>query len=809
VDGVLSAIVQDLRFAARGLWRQPGFTAVAVVTLALGIGANSAIFSVVNGVLLRPLPYREPERLVTALHAGRYPVAGGNFLDWRAQSRSFERAAAAQAWGPRQGGTLTGWGRPETIAPALQVTADLFDVLGVPPLMGRTFAPGDDRPGAPRTVVLSHRLWQRRFGGQPDIVGQTLTLDGQGYTVIGVMPAGFEFAPFWIRNAELFVPLDLSARAQDRKGESLRLFARLGPGVTRAQAQAETDAIWRRIDQEHPGTTRPDVVIGSLTEQVVGQVRRPLLVLLAGVGFVLLIACANVANLLLARSGARRREIGIRSSLGASRGRLVRQLLTESLVLALAGAAAGLLLAHWGVSLLAALGPRDLPRLQDITVDGAVLAFTLGVAALTGVLFGTGPALRLTAADVQTALREGGRGSTEGARGGRFRGALVVVEVALALVLMVGAGLMVRSFERLRAVDAGFDPRHVVAVSLPAAAARSEDPEARRALYRAVIQRVRALPGVAEAGGINHLPIGGDIWQRELAVVGAPVPPPGEEPHAVYRIITPGYLPALGLSLRRGRDFTDRDAPGAPGVAIVNEALARALWPGQDPLGKQIRVQDGGPELREVVGVVGDAKQRDWTARPLPEMYLAYLQNPSSTLSLVVRGSGDPAGLGAAVQREIWACDPMLPASRVASMEQVVADALGQPRFHLLLLNLFAAVALLLAAVGIYGVMAQAVSQRTHEIGIRMALGAQAWQVRRMVLRQGMALAAAGAAAGLGAAGALTRLMRALLFEVSPTDPLTFLLLPALLIGVALLACWLPARRAAALPPMAALRSDG
>jgi putative ABC transport system permease protein len=807
---MMAGLVQDLRFAVRGLRRTPGFTAAAVATLALGIGVTTAIFSVVNALLLRPLPYREPDRIVTALHGGNAPVAPADFLDWRAQSRSYQHAAAAQFWGP----TLTARGAPEVIAPAMQVTADLFAVLGVEPLLGRTFRAGDDRPGAAPAVVLSHRLWRQRFAADPHLVGQTLTLDGRGYTVIGVMPRAFEFAPFWVRKAELWTPLDLTSRAQDRRGESLRLFGRLAPGVSRDQAQAETDAIWRRLQARYPADTRADVVLTPVHDKAVGKIRQPLLVLLAAVGFVLFIACANVANLLLARSAGRRREIGIRTSLGARPARLVRQLLTESLVLALAGGAVGVLLAHGGVAALVALGPRDLPRLETVAVDGTALAVTLLVSLLTGVGFGLAPALQLARGTLSGALRDGGRGATEG----RGRGVLVVCQVALALVLLTGAGLMIRSFQRLRAVDPGFRVAHLLSVEVPrpprdplaplTPGEQVDEAERRRGFARELLARIRALPGVEAASAVNHVPISGDVWMTALFVEGAPAPAPGAEPHAVYRVSAPGYVQAAGLTLLRGRDFTDTDGPGAPGVALINEALARALWPHQDPLGQRIRLRDSGPNPRQIVGVVKDARQREWAATPVPELYLPYLQNPSSGLTLVLRTAGEPQALAPAVQRAIAAVDPRLPLARPQVMDQVVAEALGQPRFNLLLLNAFAALALVLAAIGIYGVIAYGVSRRTREIGIRLALGSTSGQVLRLVMGRGLRLTAVGVVLGLGTALVTTRTMAALLFEVNATDGATFAAVAAAVVAVALLATFLPARRATAIDPATALRQD-
>jgi putative ABC transport system permease protein len=805
----MNALGQDIRFALRGLRRNAGFALVAVLTLGIGIGANSAIFTVVDSVLLRPLPYGAPDGIVTVLHGGRSPVAPANYLDWRRESRSFQHTAAAQV-GPARG-TLSGRGRSETLG-TMNVTADLFQVLGVPPLHGRTFRAGEDQPGAAQAAVLSHRLWQRRFGGDPAIVGQTLTIDGRNHTVIGIMPPGFEFPPFWARNAELWLPLDLSARVSDRNGESLRVFARLAPGVTRAQAQAETTKIWQRLEGQFPGLTKADVAVVPLHEKAVGHVRRPLLVLLAGVGFVLLIACANVANLLLARSAGRRKEMVIRASLGAGRGRLVRQLLTESVVLWLLGGALGILLAQAGVDLLLAIGPRDLPRFNTVSVDGAVLLFTLGVSLATGVLFGLAPALRLARTELRASVQE---------RGGKVRAALVASQVAMALVLLMAAGLMIRSFQRLRAVDAGFDPAGVVALNVPLPApdpldrpseeVRARGAARRRAFVEDLLGRLRALPGVTAASVVNHVPLVGDFWLRGLEIEGAPSPPPGHEPRAVYRVSAPGYLATMGMALVRGRDFSARDAPGAPGVAIINETMARSLWPGEDPLGKRIRVRDGGPDPRQIVGVVRDVRQRDWAAAVIPEMYLAYLQNPSTGATVVVRaaaGAGALAAVAAEVQRQMWAVDPTLPASRLEVMERVVSQAIGQPRFQLLLLNLFAAVALLLAAVGLYGVIAYAVSRRTRELGIRLALGASARHVVRMVVGEGMALIAVGVVVGVAAALAATRSMQSLLYGIGATDPLTFALVPLLLAGVGLVACWIPARRATRIDPMVALRQE-
>jgi putative ABC transport system permease protein len=806
---------RDLRFAARGLLRSPGFAAVAVLAIALGIGANSAIFSVVNAVLLRPLPYRDPGRLVTVLHDGeglppaikrQGPASPADFLDWKAQNHVFERMAAAQAGAGNASlsVTLLGRGIPEEL-PVMSVTAELFSLLGVPALLGRTFAAGDDQPGVPRGVVLGYGLWQRRFAADPAVVGQTITLGARTFTVIGVMPPGFQFAPFWYTKAELWLPLVLgdpdNNRLADREGRSLRVFARLAPGVTRAQAQAEMDLVVARLEERYPSTNRHlTVAVDPLHEKMVGGVRRPLLVLLAAVAFVLLIGCANVANLLLARSAARAKEIALRTVLGASRGRLVRQMLAESLLLAVVGGALGVLLAEWGIEALVALGPRDLPRLETIHLDGRVLAFTAGLSLLTGLLFGLVPAWH-AAGDVGAAIKEGGRGATEGLRRNRLRSLLVVSETALALLLLIGAGLMIKSFRRMQAIDPGFDARHLSSLVVQAPAA----PERRRPFFDRLLARVRELPGVTSASAINHLPVGGDVWANNYVVEGRPPPAAGDEPSAVYRASRPGYLATMGIALVAGRDFTALDREGARPVMLVNEAFARASWPDGQALGRHVRIEG---DSYEVVGVLRDARQ-EWTQPAMPEMYLPELQQPArGYLTLVVRTAGDPAGLAAQLQREVRALDADLPPPKVERMDTVIATALWQPRFNLLLLNVFAGLALVLAAVGIYGVMAYSVSRRTRELGVRVALGATAPQVHGLVVGQGMALTGAGVLLGLVASLAATRAMASLLYGVEATDPATFAVIPLVLLAVGFVACWLPARRATRVDPMIALRRE-
>ena len=803
--GLLETLLQDLKFGARTLLKNRGFTFVAVLTLAVGIGANTAIFSVVNAVLLRPLPYRDPARLVTVLHDGWKPVAPANFLDWREQSRSFESVAAAQLWSL----TMTGRERPEQLN-VLQTSAEMFQVLGVDAALGRTYGAGEDRPGREQVVVLGHRLWQRSFGGDRNIVGQQVMLDGASYTVIGVMPSDFQFAPFWATHAEAWLPLNLGERVNDRRGQSLRVFARLRPDVTREQAQAELEAINRRLVEQHPRENEGlTVSVDPLHEKVVGKSRPALLVILGAVGFVLLIACANVANLMLAKAAARRKEIAVRIALGAGRWRVVRQLLTESVMLSLAGGGAGLLLASWSNTALASLGPDTLPRVQTVGLDASVLGFTLGISVLVGLLFGLAPALRSSKTDLTESLKDKSRGSTSDRRHERVRQLLVVGEIALSLMLLVGGGLMMRSFLRLTSVDPGFDPRGVVTATVPLAGARYATDEQRAAFFQRLTTQLSSMPGVKSVSAINHLPLGGDVWTFPFTVEGRPAPSNAERPSAVYRVVCPDYFRTMGAALLKGRDFTERDDASAPSVVIINDALARRQWPGEEPLGQRMTVGGAGNNPREVIGVVRDLKQGEWSSEPKPEMYLPHAQAANARgMTLVVRASSDLPAIEPLIRREVWALDKDLPVSQVTSMEDVVADSVGQQRFNTLLIGGFAAVALLLAAAGVYGVMSYAVAERTHEIGVRMALGARGRDVLGMVIRQGLVLTLLGLAFGLVGALALARVLDSILYEVSATDPLVIGGVAGALLLSALLACYVPARRATKVDPMLALRHE-
>jgi putative ABC transport system permease protein len=810
----LETFLEDIRFGTRMLVKNPGFTIVAVLTLALGIGANAAIFGVVDAVLLRPLAYKDADRLVTILHRGDNPVAVANYIDWRDQSSSFEAMGAADYWSAN----LSGIDSPEHIL-GLSVTQSLLPLLGVEPLLGRLFVAGEDQKGAEHEVILSYGLWQRRFAGDSKVVGKGITLDGQQYTVLGVMPRTFKFAPFWATRAEMWVPNAFGDRIHSREGNSLRIFARLKRDVALSEARAEIATITARLEQKFPGTNR-DVAVTPLKQNVVGQIKAPLLLLLGAVGFVLLIACANVAHMLLARSATRQKEIAVRTALGAPRTRVIRQLLTENLLLAAMGASAGLLLAAWGTRALVALSPAFIPRVDTIRIDNRVVLFLIAVTALTGVVFGLAPAMHASAVNLTDTLKDGGRGGSDGNRRNRLRSFLVASEFALALILLIGAGLMVRSFFALQSIDPGFNPHGVLSMAVSVAGTQESEPHRRAIFYRQLIERVGTLPGVEAAGGINHLPLAGDLWGWPFAIEGRGKSLPGESPMAVYRIVMPGYFETMRLAVLGGREIAASDDASAPGVVLINEKAAREYWPGENPLGKHITFdedQRASPTWLTVIGIVRDAKQGEWAEAPYPEVYLAALQNGgflgereshASYITLVVRTRGNPAALSGLIKNTVWSFDRNLAISEVLTMDDVVAEANAEPRFEMALLAVFAAVALILAAVGIYGVMSYSVERRTREIGIRISLGASRTDVLRLVVRQGMALALAGSAAGIVGALLLSRLMTKLLYGVRPTDPLTFSGVAILLTLVALAANYLPARRATRVDPIVALRYE-
>jgi putative ABC transport system permease protein len=808
----LADLSRDLRHGLRLLARAPGFTAVSVLTLALGIGANTSIFSVVYGVLLRPLPYPEPGRLVALWETDgnrdvrKDTVSYLNFVDLSTRSRTLQDVAVLR-W---QGFNVTGLGDAEQVT-SCPVSSGYFRALGVQPALGRGFTAQEDTPASSPVVVLSYGFWKARMGADPAVLGRPLKLDGESTTVVGVMPQDFTLVQE-ARTPELWTPIGQDPWAPgDRASHVYRAIARLRPGKTLAQAQAELDGIAAGLAAAYPSTNAGrGVNLVPLAEEVTGPVRPVLLLLLAAVGLVLLIACANVSNLLLVRASMRQREMALRTALGASRSRLVRQALAESLLLSLAGGAVGLLLAILGTRVLPGLLPAAFPKAGDIQVDGAVLGFTLALCAVAALAFGLAPAAQAGRFDLRQALQEGGR--TVVVRSRRLRGGLAIAQVALALVLLAGAGLLARSLVRLLSVQPGFDLDGVLSfrVKLPDAKYKAEHRSVE--FFSTLLQRIRALPQVDSAGATTTLPLGkGDIG-TSFRVVGRPEPGPSDEPQARYHAITPGYFEALRIPLVRGRLFNEHDTYDAPGALLINEALARRTFEGEDPVGKTLTVglslDENEPKTFQIVGIVGDVRHKGLDSEPVPEMYVPQAQQNWRFLNLVVRAHTEPLLLAAPIRRILTELDPEVPMYSVRTMDQFLADTYAQRRFSLLLLGSFALLALVLAAVGIYGLLGYSVSQRTQEMGIRMALGAQRRDVFRLVVGEGMLLAAGGAALGLAGALAMTRFLRSMLFGVEPTDWPTFAAVVLLLGGVAFLACALPARKATRLDPLSALRHE-
>jgi predicted permease len=804
---ILDELGQDVRYAWRGLRTSPGFAVTALLTLALGIGANTAIFSVVRGVLLEPLPFVEPDRLVRVWHANpadgitQGAVSEPDFLDWRAQARSAESMGAYFFADGLSGLDLTGEGDPERLSAAL-VADGFFETLGTPAVRGRTFRPEEQVAGNDRFVVLSHGFWVRRFGADPTILGRPLTLNGQSFEVVGIMPPGFTYPAE--RSLDLWVPLSVfgpDAIGRSRGSHFLGVIARLSPGASESRLVQELSAVADRLSREFPENPGWDAVTAlSLRESILGEVRRPLVVLMVAVAMLLLIACVNIASLLLARATGKRRELAVRAALGAGRWRIARQLLTESVMLGVLGGVLGAGLAVVAVRALASAGAGELPRAAAIGIDGPVLAFTFGVSVLCGLLFGLAPTLR-GSANLETTLRAGARGSV-GRPGQRLRGALVVAEVALAVVLVIGAGLATKSFARLMSVDPGFQPENalVATASIPG---RYEGAEARRAYYYGVLDAVRAIPGVHAAGAIRDLPLraNGEMITLDLPGFAGP----GDGPNVQLHQISTDYFKAIGTPLRSGRGFALTDAADTPPVVIVNEELVRRLWPGENAVGKTLQL---GQAEAQVIGVVGNVRQRGLAEPVEPTMYLHALQNFRSRMSIVVRVDGDPARYASAVRQAIWSQDPEQTITGVATLESVVGTAVARPRLLAWLLALFGLIALTLGALGIFGVLAYAVSQRRQEIGVRVALGARPRTVLRLIVGQGMLLAAVGVAIGIGGALLLTRWMQEVLYEIRPTDVATFIQVVVVLATAALLASWLPARRALRIDPVSTLRYD-
>jgi putative ABC transport system permease protein len=812
-------MVNDLRYAVRVLRKNPGFTFAAIVTLMLGVGANAAIFSIVNTVLLKPLPYAAPERLYVAAEFNRenpdrrFNLSSLDFLDWRARTTTFERMAAYVG----TGFTFTGDGEPE-LALGQMATPELFAVLGVRPLLGRVLTADEAEVGKDRVMVLSYGLWKRRFGADPQVVGRTVTANGKPYTIVGVMPATFMFPS---TRYELWVPFALRGNTPqwiNRSSHFLRVVGRLKVGVSGDAAAAEIASIARALEQQYPDTNRNvGGAVTSLNETIVGDVRRALLVLLGAVGFVLLIACTNVTNLLLARASMRQHELAIRTALGAGQARIVRQLLTESVLLYIAGSAGGLLLAAWGLALVKDLGPGELPRLDEVVLDGRVFVVVLLVSLVTAIAFGLLPALHSASPEVTTRLKSATRGGTGGRERSRMRAVLVVSEVALSLVLLVGAGLALKSFVRLQSVDTGFDTTRILTFGAPLS--ESQYPDARRmlAVHRQLLDRLLAEPAFEAVATTTHLPLTGQDLVNSIAIEGQPAPADGEGPAAGIRGISADYFRVLGIPIRRGHPFTDADREGSPPVAIINETLARRYWSGTDPIGKRLKMgsADSASPWHTVVGIVGDVTHRSLEQAPGPEVFFPYGQLETGFLTqwgrgteVVIRTRSGATDAGSRIRPLVHEVDPNLPIARLQPMSELLTEAVAQPRFRSTLLALFALVALILAAVGIFGVMSYFVTQRTQEIGIRMALGADRRDVLQLVVGRGLMLVALGIATGLACAVLLTRWMQALLFHVRPTEPVTFASVSLLLALVAFLASYLPARRAVSVDPVTALRAE-
>jgi len=803
----MRALLQDLRFGARMLWKNPGFTLIVLLTLSLGIGANTAIFSVVNTVMLSQLPFKNADRLVRLNESNpergwpTFSASHPNFLDWRARNQTFEAMAATSG----DNFNLNLGGDVEVIRGAV-ITADFLTVLGVSPALGRNFMPEEDRPGGnTRVALITHGFWQRRFGGDPGVVGKTLTINDNPFTVVGVLPKSFSWGG--ARN-EVFAPLAPDP-ARSRGDHRLTVIGRLKPGVALERALADLNTVAQQLSQQYPESNKGWSVTGQKFYDwiVPAERRRAILVFAGAVIFVLLIACSNVANLMLARGAVRQKEISIRMALGAGRFRIIRQLLAEALLLALIAGGLGLLVAMVVVGALKTMNPANLPRLDELSVDGRVMAFGLLISLVTGVLFGLFPALQASRPDLNETLKEGARGSG-GAGGQRVRGALVIAEVALSVALLIGAGLLLRSFSKLQDVKLGFEPENLLTMRISLPRSRYQgDPEA-WGFYTRLLREVKALPGVQDAALTSLAPLGGGGTSGEVQIPGRAAAPDGSMPSSGWRVVSPGYLRTLGIPLR-GRDFDERDTAESQPVTIISEEMARRYWPGEDPLGRPVTLRSLGNRTYTIIGVAGDVRSIGPDAEPGPMAYVSTAVFARAIQSsLVVRTRTEPAAQTATVRGVLRSIDANVPVFNIQTVEQLLYDSLGSRRFNMFLLGSFAGVALLLASVGLFGVMAYLVSQRTREIGVRLALGARPRDVFRLVIGRGMLLALVGAVVGAAGAFGLARFLETLLFQIRPTDPLTFTVAPALLLGVALLACYIPARRAMKVDPMVALRCE-
>ncbi len=809
----MPSLAKDIHYAARMLRKNPGFTSVAVLTLALGIGANTAIFSFVDGVLLKPLPYAHPERILMVWEKppgfDRNGISTLNFLDWKNQNTVFDRIAA------QTGGSMTwsGGEKPVELRGA-RVSASFFDIFGVQAALGRTFAADEDQAGKGGVAVISYRTWQTRFGGDKNILGRKLTLNGQPHTLVGVLPMN---SPYDRNYAEIWTPLVFEPKDMTRNFHWFRAYALLKEGVTLERAKAEMNVIGARIEKQYPDSNKGwGVTVERFADRVVGnQLRQSLYMLLAAVGAVLLIGCANLANLTLARGTSREREVAIRAALGAGRWRLIRQFLTENVLLSLLGGLLGLALGYGMVAGLKLLMPPYLlPSEANVVVDVRVLLFTLAIAALTGIVFGMAPALHASSPDLAGSMKEGGRGSTASGARRRLRGVLVVVEMALAFVLLTGAGLLIRSFEQLQGVDAGFDTANVLTMRIPLSTSKLKEGSQAVAYMRRIIDGVETVPGVLEAAIASALPLQGWSNGMPFQIAGKPIKDRANREACFFKQISESYFHSLGIRLRKGRGLTEKDVKGSPPVAVINETMAKKYFKGEDPIGKQILVQDiifGKPQLGpeipwEVVGVIADEKVNGLDDDRSAGMYVSYAQSPTQYISMIVKGAVDPQTMQQAIDRQVRQIDPDQPLTNVQTLERIKAESVAPNRLRTTLLGVFAGIALLLAAIGIYGVISYSVAQRTHEMGVRLALGARRRDILRLVLGSGMLLAGIGLTIGLAGSLALTRLLKSLLFGVSATDAATMVTVAALLAGVASLACYVPARRATKVDPMVALR---
>jgi putative ABC transport system permease protein len=809
----METLLQDLRYGIRVLLRNRAISGIAVVVLAIGIGANTTIFSIINAVLLNPLPFHKPDQLVwlfgTQTQIAEAPVSYADYLDWKARTQKFKNICAFVGYTSLN---LAGKGEAQQLR-GVYVAADLFPMIGVQPMLGRNFLPSEDKPDNYRVAILSYPVWQR-FGSDRSLVGKTLKLDGFNYTVVGIMPKGFQFPIIggdWTLPADIWIPLPLvPRRVNDRNTNMLNIIGRLKENVTIQQAQIEMNTIAKRMEQEYPATNTGDgIKLVALHNRIVRDSRFTLLILFATVSLILLIACANVANLLLARAVTRKREVALRIALGAGRYRMIRQLLTESVVLAFAGAVLGLLIAYWSTRTLIALSPGNIPRLSEAALDLRVLAFTISVSLLTGIIFGLVPALQLSKTDLNDSLKESDRGGTSSIRSGRIRNLLVVSEVALALMLLISGGLLMKSFLKVIRMEPGFNPQNVLTMELALTFGKYTTVESQVPFFKQVVEHTKSLPGVEAVGGTSILPMSGGESSTIFNIEGRPSPPENQLPWASFRWVTPDYFRTMGISLLKGRDFTERDDENAPKVVIINERMARQNWPNENPIGQRINIRYGtGKFVREIVGVVSNIHHFGLDKDENPEFYMPIYENPRWFMSLAVRAKTNPMVLADEIRKVVAKFDKDQPVVNVKTMETILAESMAPRKLSMSLMLVFAGIALMLASIGVYSVISYSVAQRTHEVGIRMALGAQTSNVLKMMLLQGIYPVLVGILIGLAGAWGLTRWMQSMLFHVSTTDPWTFILVPVLLVLIAVLASYFPARRAAKVDPVIALRYE-